>query len=195
MRSALTGPASVEWKLDGARVQVHRVGDDVRVYTRTLHEVGARLPEIVDVVPRPADRRHRARRRVARSRPRRQPAQVPGHDERRHDALQPFFFDVLHAGGESLIDRPLHERKAVLAELVPAACCCRRWTPSTPTAAEAFAATVARRRARGRDGQGARLAVPGRPARGDVAQGQAGAHASTSSCSPPSGDTAGAAAG
>ena len=33
--------------------------------------------------------------------------------------LQPFFFDALHVGGESLIDRPLSERKAVLADVVP----------------------------------------------------------------------------
>ena len=40
---ALTGPASVEWKLDGARVQVHRAGDEVRVFTRSLHEIAARI--------------------------------------------------------------------------------------------------------------------------------------------------------
>src|SRR3954447_25373081 len=45
-----TGPAAVEWKLDGIRVQVHKLGDDVRIFTRTLDEIGDRLPEIVDVV-------------------------------------------------------------------------------------------------------------------------------------------------
>ena len=44
------GPAAVEWKLDGIRVQVHKVGDDVRVFTRTLDEIGDRLPEVVEVV-------------------------------------------------------------------------------------------------------------------------------------------------
>src|SRR5207249_6632677 len=43
-----TGPASVEWKLDGARIQVHRRGDEVRVFTRNLNEVTERLPAIVD---------------------------------------------------------------------------------------------------------------------------------------------------
>ena len=46
---AATGPASVEWKLDGARIQVHRAGDDVRVFTRNLNDVTARLPEVVEV--------------------------------------------------------------------------------------------------------------------------------------------------
>src|SRR4051812_21571075 len=44
---AITGPASVEWKLDGARIQVHRLGDEVRVFTRSLHEIAVRVPEIV----------------------------------------------------------------------------------------------------------------------------------------------------
>src|SRR4051794_11041551 len=39
-------PAAVEWKLDGIRIQVHRDGDDIRVFTRTLDEVSARLPEV-----------------------------------------------------------------------------------------------------------------------------------------------------
>ena len=46
----VTGEASVEYKLDGARIQVHRTGDDVRIYTRTLAEVTHRLPEVVEVV-------------------------------------------------------------------------------------------------------------------------------------------------
>lgn len=43
------GTAAFEWKLDGARVQVHKSGDEVRVYTRNLNEVTARVPEIVEV--------------------------------------------------------------------------------------------------------------------------------------------------
>jgi DNA ligase-1 len=44
------GPVSVEWKLDGARVQIHRVGTDVRVFTRNLNDVTDRLPDVVDAV-------------------------------------------------------------------------------------------------------------------------------------------------
>jgi DNA ligase-1 len=138
---ALTGPASVEWKLDGARVQVHRVGDDVRVFTRTLHEVGARLPEIVDVVRAlPIDDIVLDGESLG--------LDADGNPLKFQDtmsvgtSLQPFFFDVLHAGGASLIDRPLHERKAVLAELVPS----RLLLPTLDTvdadSAEAFARTA-----------------------------------------------------
>jgi DNA ligase-1 len=42
-----TGPAGVEWKLDGVRVQVHRDGDDVAVFTRTLDDITSRVPEVV----------------------------------------------------------------------------------------------------------------------------------------------------
>ena len=41
---AATGPASVEWKLDGARIQVHRAGDEVRIFTRNLNDITDRLP-------------------------------------------------------------------------------------------------------------------------------------------------------
>ncbi len=42
------GEASVEWKLDGARIQVHRLGDDVRIYTRNLNDITGRLPGVVE---------------------------------------------------------------------------------------------------------------------------------------------------
>jgi DNA ligase-1 len=54
---SLTGPASVEWKLDGARIQVHRLGDGVRVFTRNLNEITDRLPQVVAAVRRfPSER-------------------------------------------------------------------------------------------------------------------------------------------
>jgi DNA ligase-1 len=40
-------PAGVEWKIDGIRIQVHRAGDEVRVFTRTLDDITSRVPEIV----------------------------------------------------------------------------------------------------------------------------------------------------
>ena len=49
---ATTGPASVEYKLDGARIQVHRHGDEVHVFTRNLADITHRLPEVVEVVRR-----------------------------------------------------------------------------------------------------------------------------------------------
>ena len=53
---ALAGESSVEWKLDGARVQVHRVGDRVTVWTRNLNDVTARVPEIAAAVSEPLSR-------------------------------------------------------------------------------------------------------------------------------------------
>src|SRR5439155_26101561 len=44
---ARISPAAVEWKLDGARVQVHRLDDEVRVFTRNLADITGRVPEIV----------------------------------------------------------------------------------------------------------------------------------------------------
>ena len=137
---ALTGPASVEWKLDGARVQIHRAGDDVRVYTRTLHEIGDRVPEIVDAVRElPADDVVLDGEALG--------LDLDGNPLKFQDTmsvgtrLRPFFFDVLHAEGESLIDRPLHERKAVLAELVPRRLLLPTLDTADADAAEAFALT------------------------------------------------------
>ena len=45
-------PAAVEWKLDGARIQIHRLGDEVRVFTRNLADVTDRVPEIVETIRR-----------------------------------------------------------------------------------------------------------------------------------------------
>ena len=45
-----TGEASVEWKLDGIRVQVHKYDGEVRVFTRTLDDITDRLPEVVEAV-------------------------------------------------------------------------------------------------------------------------------------------------
>ncbi len=45
-------PAAVEWKLDGARIQIHRLGDEVRVFTRNLADVTDRVPEIVEAIRR-----------------------------------------------------------------------------------------------------------------------------------------------
>ncbi len=123
---AQTGEASVEWKLDGARIQVHRRGDDVRVFTRNLNDVTERLPEVVSAVRQfPADafvldgetigvddaaRPHRFQDTMSRF----------GRDDATTHTMvmSGFFFDVLHVDGEDLLDRPLHERAEVLAGIV-----------------------------------------------------------------------------
>ncbi|MCU1504071.1 MAG: ligase [Ilumatobacteraceae bacterium] len=138
---ALTGPASVEWKLDGARIQVHRSGDDVRVFTRSLHEIGARVPDIVTAaLAVPVERFVVDGESLG--------LDLDGNPLKFQDtmtastALRPFFFDVLHVGGESLIDRPLAERKAALAELVPSPLRLPTLDTGDSEAAEVFAQTA-----------------------------------------------------
>ncbi|MGH9188395.1 MAG: ATP-dependent DNA ligase [Acidimicrobiales bacterium] len=120
---ALTGPASVEWKLDGARIQVHRSGPDVRIYTRNLNDITGRVPGIVAAV---------------RSLPVGQvilDGEAIGLDEGEQagpgmfqDTMSRFgrqdgvagatlgarFFDCLHVDGQDLIDHPLSDRLDIL---------------------------------------------------------------------------------
>jgi ATP-dependent DNA ligase I len=119
-------PAAVEFKLDGVRIQVHRRGDQVRVFTRTLDDVTERVPEVVAAaraLPVDAvvlDGEAIALRPDGRPEPFQVTASRFGTRSGGHAAvLSALFFDVLHAGGEDLIDRPGGERFAALAELVP----------------------------------------------------------------------------
>src|ERR671922_304116 len=120
-------PAAVEFKLDGVRVQVHRRGADVRVFTRTLDDITARVPEVVSAVRGlPAETLVLDGEAIAlRADGRPQPFQVTasrlGTRAQHTIPLTALFFDVLHAGGEDLIDRPGAERFAALSELVPEA--------------------------------------------------------------------------
>jgi DNA ligase 1 len=117
--------ASVEWKLDGARVQVHRNGNDVRVFTRNLNDITDRLPEVVaivraltcesvvldgEVLGLDLDGRPLAFQSTISSFATDAPDSVT--------ALQPYFFDCMHLNGVDLFDEPLHARLAVLGGLV-----------------------------------------------------------------------------
>jgi ATP-dependent DNA ligase I len=115
-----TSPAAVEFKLDGIRVQVHRRGDEVRVFTRTLDDITARVPEIVEAARAvPADAAVLDGEAIAlRPDGRPEPFQVTA-SRVGSGGLSVQFFDVLHAGGEDLIDRPGAERFVALAELLP----------------------------------------------------------------------------
>jgi DNA ligase-1 len=115
-------PASVEWKLDGLRIQVHRIGDEVRVFSRNLNDLTARVPAVVDVV-----RSVEAHSLVLdgeamviddAGRPALFQDTVSTGQEQR---LQPFFFDVLHHDGRDLLDEPLEDRRRLLEQLVPGA--------------------------------------------------------------------------
>lgn len=112
----LTGEASVEYKLDGARIQVHRHGDDVGVYTRSLADITHRVPEIVEIVRAlPAsdlilDGETLALDEDGGPRPFQQTMSRFGADVARDVALRPWFFDLLHVDGRDLIDEPLSTR-------------------------------------------------------------------------------------
>jgi len=145
------GEAVIEYKLDGARVQVHKVEDEVKVYSRNLREVTAAVPELVT---------------VARSMPAREivldgeviamrgdgfphPFQITMRRfGRKLDVdrvglelpLTPFFFDALYLDGEPLVDEPLARRIDVMTSQVTAANIVPRLVTASPADAAAFAA-------------------------------------------------------
>ena len=137
------GRASVEWKLDGARIQVHKSPAGVRVYTRNLNDVTHRLPAVVDVVERlPADRLVLDGETLTlgddgRPRAFQDTMSRFGADAVRSDILQPFFFDLLHLDGMDLVDLPLADRQVLLGE-VAAAGGIPGIVTDDPAAAEAF---------------------------------------------------------
>ena len=123
----LDGKAAFEAKLDGARVQIHRDGNDVAIYTRSLDEVTDRLPEVVAAVRgwpvrslvadgeaialHPDGRPHPFQVTASRFGTR-----TPGPDRL---PLAAFVFDVLHLDGDDLLDLPTSERLAVVDRIVP----------------------------------------------------------------------------
>jgi DNA ligase-1 len=123
---AKTGPAAVEWKLDGARIQVHRSDGGVRNFNRTQDEVNDRLPEIVSAAAALPGAAFVLDGEAIALRPdgRPYPFQVTGSrfaSRGAHEVvLTPMFFDLLHLDGEDLLDRPGSERAAALSALVPA---------------------------------------------------------------------------
>ncbi len=151
----LGGECVFEAKLDGARVQIHRAGDSVTVYTRSLDDVTARLPEVVEatlalpVRDLIADGEAIALRHDGRP----QPFQVTGSRfgrsvdvaaARTAQPLSVFFFDILHRDGIDLLDAPTTERAAALDELAPPEHRVDRLVTSDPVAAQEFlAATLA----------------------------------------------------
>ncbi|HJR92901.1 MAG TPA: ATP-dependent DNA ligase [Acidimicrobiia bacterium] len=114
---ATTGPAHVEWKIDGIRIQVHRAGDRVEIYTRNLNRVTDRLDEVADLVRRfPADSfvvDGEALWLAGDGRPARfqETAGRFGTGDLPERGLRPYLFDILHLDGEDLIDLPLSHRR------------------------------------------------------------------------------------
>jgi DNA ligase-1 len=111
-------PASVEWKLDGARVQAHRDGQAVALFTRSLDDVTARLPEVVEailalpVTTLVADAEAILLRPDGRPAPFQETASAFARGT--SSTLRALLFDLLHLDGEDLLDRPLKERREIL---------------------------------------------------------------------------------
>jgi ATP-dependent DNA ligase I len=138
---ARVGAAAVEWKLDGARIQVHRRGSEVRVFTRNLAEVTSRVPEIVDLIPGRTlvlDGEAIALDDEGRPRPFQETMSRFGSRAARAVPLTAVFFDVLHLDGEDLLDRPAAKRFAVLDGLLPQALRVCRLEPADAGEAEQF---------------------------------------------------------
>lgn len=122
----LGGTAVLEAKLDGARVQIHRKGSDVSVYTRSLDDVTHRLPEVVEAtLALPATELIADAEAIAlRPDGRPHPFQVTAarFGRRTPNDLEPlsvFFFDLLHVDGQDLLDLPTDQRLASLDALIP----------------------------------------------------------------------------
>jgi DNA ligase 1 len=153
--SELQGEVEFEWKMDGARIQAHKVGDEVRLYTRTLNEVTAAVPEIVATVR--ALSTHtlvldgEAIAFDANGRPhpfqvtmRRFGRKLNVEALRGELPIRAFFFDCLRRGEQSLADRPARERFAALAQAVPKELLVPRLvTSSEPAAREFYEAALA----------------------------------------------------
>ena len=117
-----TGRASIEWKLDGARIQLHRDGDEVRIFTRNLNDITARLPAVVAVARQLPGNCFvldgEAMGWFEEDRPSRFQESMSQFGSHAGSAgLAARFFDILHFDGGDLLDRPLHERAEALARL------------------------------------------------------------------------------
>jgi len=123
---AIGGPASVEWKLDGIRIQVHKRGDDVRIFTRNLNDVTSRLDGVCAIVRSLDCETAVLDGEVIGASGDDGPDVFQdtmsrfGTDELadRRRALQPHFFDLLHLDGVDLVDVELEERRVALGGLV-----------------------------------------------------------------------------
>jgi ATP-dependent DNA ligase len=126
---AKTGPAGVEWKLDGIRAQIHKQDNDTRILTRSLDDIADRVPEVAELVRsfpvasaifdgelialhpdgRPKPFQENGSRTASR---------VDPEVARERTPLTAYLFDVLHLDGADLIDEPNRGRRAALERAV-----------------------------------------------------------------------------
>jgi len=143
------GIAALEWKLDGARIQVHKSEHEVRVYSRGLNEVTAAVPEIVEhiaplpmrtlildgeaIALRPDGRPHSFQTTMRRFGRRLDVAHM-----RVSLPLSALYFDVLRIDDLELIDRSTEDRFQELARVLPAEALVPRLVTGDAGAAQAF---------------------------------------------------------
>jgi DNA ligase-1 len=143
------GTAAFEWKIDGARVQVHKAGEDVRVYTRNLNDVTARVPEIVAAVRaiprhnlildgeaialRPDGTPHSFQLTMQRFGRR-----LDVEAKQRELPLSVFFFDCLLCDDEVLVEHPASERFGALARALDSSVIIPRIVTAEPAEAAVF---------------------------------------------------------
>ncbi|AIJ25954.1 ATP-dependent DNA ligase [Amycolatopsis methanolica] len=135
--------AIVEYKMDGARIQVHRDGDEVHVYTRTLREITQHVGELVSLVRAlpcrsvVLDGETLALTDDGRPRPFQETMSRFGstrEEQVRALLLQPYFFDCLHLDGTDLLDKPLRDRNEALRRVAGEHLIPGRTEPSDPDA-------------------------------------------------------------
>lgn len=145
--AAQGGHPAIERKLDGVRIQLHKAGSEVRIYTRNLNEVTDRMPEVVAaaaslsavsvvldgeaIALRPDGRPHPFQVMMGR---------FGSETGEGSDAIElsPFFFDILHLDGRDLIDLPAAERLESLAGILPSGMQVPRLVTADSDAAEVF---------------------------------------------------------
>ena len=148
---ATLGEASFDYKLDGARIQVHKVGDEVKVYSRNLRDVTIAVPEVVTVARAMPAREIVLDGEAIALRPdgsphpfqitmRRFGRKLDVESLRSELPITPMFFDALYLDGDPLVDEPLTRRVALLGEQVAPANLVPRLLTASPDAAAAFAA-------------------------------------------------------
>jgi len=151
----LHNDVSLEWKLDGARIQAHKSGDEVRVYSRNLRDVTSAVPEVVEAMRGVGVRDLIVDGEVIALRPDHSPhpfqvtMQRFGRkldvDRLRADVpLTPFLFDCLYADGESLIDVEQEARAARLETVAPSLAVPRLVRPTSESAARFLDETLQR---------------------------------------------------
>ena len=157
---ARSSPAAFEWKLDGARIQVHREGDVVRVFTRSLAEITDRVPEIVAAVGalpvtsivldgeaialRADGSPHPFQTTMSRF-----GSRLDVDAMRASLPLSGFFFDCLSLDGEDLLAAPYSARIAAMERVLPASVRVPRLVTADPAEADAFLRDAIARRHEG----------------------------------------------